>query len=230
MIPHPMRRTVAVLLTFALSACATTDQADEVTPSGFLEDTSRLAAGLPGEPLLIWAAPAAEFDGYEEIFVEPIALALDAESLEEIDPEQRVALAESFRAKLQDALDEDFRIVETPGPDTLRVRAALTEAESTCVAMNLATTVSPYGLVASKIVEWSSGCRTFVGSATVEAELIGRGDRPLLQFVDRRRGTKSLSGVFSSWDDVEESFTSWSGQLRDWLRRQKQDDSEARAI
>ena len=76
-----MRRTIAAFLALALSACATTDQADDVSPSGFLEDTSRLEPGLPGEPLLVWAAPDPGFGTYGPRH-RPLRPALPARQLE----------------------------------------------------------------------------------------------------------------------------------------------------
>lgn len=90
------------------------------------------------------------------------------------------------------------------------------DEEGSCAIFDAISTLSPYGLAAARLVEWTSGLRSFVGGATVEAELRAAGDHLLAQMIDARRGDKSPLGLFSRWSDAEEAFNDWSEGLREW--------------
>jgi hypothetical protein len=55
----------------------------------------------------------------------------------------------------------------------------------------------------------------FTGSASVEIKMTDSATEAILaEAVDRRGGTKSLSGVTNSWNDVEEAYRFWAEKVR----------------
>jgi len=61
----------------------------------------------------------------------------------------------------------------------------------------------------------ATGVSLFTGSASVEAKATdGDTGALLVAAVDRRGGTKSLSGVTNSWNDVEQAYRFWAEKLR----------------
>jgi hypothetical protein len=60
----------------------------------------------------------------------------------------------------------------------------------------------------------ATGVSGFTGSASAELKVTDASDTILAAAVDRRGGTKSLSGVTNEWHDVEEAFRFWAEKLR----------------
>ncbi|HNP59734.1 MAG TPA: DUF3313 domain-containing protein [Nitrospirales bacterium] len=210
-------RFLLALVFFAMSACATTQQANTVNRSGFLEDYSMLQKGEgDSEALLRYVNPVADWKHYSKIMIDPIQLWLgEGSSLRDIPQEDRIRLTSLLSGKLQNALLADYRIVRKAGPRVMRLSVALTEAEASNTVLDTLSSVLPTGYVISGTKSLTTGTGTFVGSASIEAKISDAELGTLLAAaVDRRGGAKSLSGVTSEWNDVEESFEYWANTLR----------------
>jgi len=85
--------------------------------------------------------------------------------LSEVPAEERQELANTFHAALQEALSEDFEIVQVPGPNTIRVRVALTEAVASSPILDTISTYIPQARLVSTILTLGSDTKAFVGSA-----------------------------------------------------------------
>ena len=61
----------------------------------------------------------------------------------------------------------------------------------------------------------ATGVSLFTGSASAELKVTDTtAGTILMEAVDRRGGTKSLSGVTNEWNDVEEAYRFWAEKLR----------------
>ncbi len=210
-------RFLLVLVLLAMTACATTQQASTVGRSGFLDDYSILQKGTgDSEALLRYVNPIADWKHYTKVLIDPIQLWMgEGSSLRHIPREDRIRLTSLLRGKLQNALLADYRVVREPGPHVMRLSVALTEAEASNIVLDTISSVLPTGYVISGTKTLATGTGTFVGSASVEAKMTDSELGTLLAAaVDRRGGAKSLSGVTSEWNDVEESFQYWANTLR----------------
>lgn len=210
-------RIILTLVVVAMAACATTQQAKTVVRSGFLDDYSILQKGVgDNEALLRYVNPIADWKHYTKVMIDPVQLWMGKSSSLRIMPmEERVRLASLLLGKLQNALLADYRVVREAGPHVMRISVALTEAEASNTLLDTISSVLPTGYVFSGTKSLATGTGTFVGSASVEAKLTDAELGTLLAAaVDRRGGAKSLSGVTSEWDDVEESFQFWASTLR----------------
>jgi hypothetical protein len=211
------KQFMLTLVLLAMTACATTQQANTVARSGFLDDYSILQAGAgDNEALLRYVNPIADWKQYTKVMIDPVQLWMgQGSSLRTIPLEERVRLTSLLLGQLQNALLADYRVVREPGPHVMRLSVALTEAEASNTVLDTLSSVLPTGYVVSGTKSLTTGTGTFVGSASVEAKITDAELGTLLAAaVDRRGGTKSLSGVTSEWDDVEESFQYWAGTLR----------------
>ena len=102
-----------------------------------------------------------------------------------------------------------------PGPDVIRVQAAITEAESSNAVLDTVTSVIPQTRLLSGMKSLATGVSLFTGSSSVELKITESETGTLLvAAVDRRGGTKSLSGVTNSWNDVEEAYRFWAEKVR----------------
>ena len=103
-------------------------------------------------------------------------------------------------------------------PNTITLRAALTEAQGARVATRVVTTVVPQLRVASTVLGTAADTANMVGSATAELEVLdsATGER-LVAAVDARAGTRVLFAgrTFTTWGDVQAAITFWS-QLTAW--------------
>ena len=212
-----VERFLLALALLALTACASTQQASTVLRSGFLEDYSILQKGAgDNEALLRYVNPTADWKHYTKVMIDPVQLWMgEGSSLRDIPREERIRLTSLLLGKIQNALLADYRVVREAGPHVMRISVALTEAEASNTVLDTISSVLPTGYVISGTKSLATGTGTFVGSASVEAKITDAELGTLLAAaVDRRGGAKSLSGVTSEWNDVEESFQYWAGTLR----------------
>ncbi len=210
-------RFLLALLLSAMTACASTQQATTVVRSGFLDDYSILQNGAGNnEALLRYVNPTADWKHYTKVMIDPVQLWMgEGSSLRDIPREERIRLTSLLLGKIQNALLADYRVVREAGPHVMRIRVALTEAEASNTVLDTISSVLPTGYVISGTKSLATGTGTFVGSASVEAKITDAERGTLLAAaVDRRGGAKSLSGVTSQWNDVEESFQYWASTLR----------------
>ena len=209
-----MKGTPAALAAalWLVSGCALTQQTQDATASGFLQDYSTLAPGRGGQAQLLYIDPAADFSGYERVWIDPVTIWLEADSdLAELPREEAQSLADYLGAALRAQLAQDFQLVDGPGPGTLRIRTAITEARGSRVVLDVVSTVVPLARVLSAAKKLATGTHAFVGRAGIEVEIldVATGKR-LIAAVDERAGGKALRGSTRTWSDVEAAYDHWA--------------------
>jgi hypothetical protein len=106
-------------------------------------------------------------------------------------------------------------MVDRPGPGTLRIRAAITEAKGARVVGNTITTVIPQARLLSTLTGLATNTQAFVGKAAIEGEITdSMSGRRLVAVVDERAGGKTLRGLGGKWKDVDNAFQYWAERLR----------------
>jgi hypothetical protein len=207
---------LALILLVGLSGCAGTQQARSVKESGFLGDYSILKEGKSDETLLIYKNPQADWKRYRKVILDPVTLWIGKDSqLKDVSAEDRQRMADLFWLKLHEALKTDYELVTSPGPDVMHIQAAITEAEASNPVLDTVSSIVPQLRVLTGAKGVVTGVSGFTGSASVEMKVTDSSDKTLLAAaVDRRGGTKNLSGLTNSWNDVEESFRYWAEKVR----------------
>ena len=213
--------TVAAACAAVTLAACSAGQARHAQPSGFLGDYSKLHKGGEGQALLVYVDPQARFAKYTKVMIDPVTIWRNADTAA-IAPADARTLIDDLEVVLRITLDDDYTVVHAPGPDVLRVRAAITEAEGSWVAGSLSDRMDA-DLQAVAPSQPSSGTRGFVGKAGIEAELVDSvsGTR-LAAAVDRRAGARTMDASRGTWEDVEDAFRYWAERLRDRLRDLRQ--------
>jgi hypothetical protein len=223
--PRTPRRTfaLAAVLVLVASACATTRQTRGVEPAGFLGDYSQLRPGVGAEAQLIYIDEDASWSKYDAIILDSVTI-WHGEGTQDLSPEDQQRLTDLLYAKLHEQLSQDYHMVAHPGPTTLRVRAAITEAKGARVVGNAITTIVPQARTISTLTGLASNTQVWVGKAAVEGEITDSmtGAR-LSAAVDERAGGKTLRGIGGKWKDVENAFDEWARRLRDRLRMLRED-------
>ncbi len=212
---------------FALAGCeteSTTTVGDSVRSSGFLSDYSMLRRGDEGQAISVYWNDQVDFNSYSKILIEPVTIWANPDAeLSQVPAEERQELANAFHAALQEALSEDFEIVQVPGPNTMRVRVALTEAVASSPVLDTISTYVPQARTISTILTLGSDTKAFVGQARAEGEARDALSGVLLAAgIDQRAGTKALGdNTFDSWGDVRKVFEAWAIRFRDNLRERR---------
>jgi hypothetical protein len=123
--------------------------------------------------------------------------------------------ADYLYAQLRDQLGKDFQLVDQPGPDTLRVEAALTGARAANQTMVVVSSVVPIGAAISGSYEYVTGKPTFQGEAAAEAKITdAQSGEVLAAAVDQRMGGRALNSATNEWTDVNNILTYWAQQVR----------------
>ena len=217
---------VAISLLIGASGCASTQEAKSVEKSGFLGDYSRLkegqrgsfmSQGAEGQALLVYQNPAADWRKYKKVWLDPVTVWMNQKDsqLNDVAVEDRQRLAALLWSKLNEQLKQDYVMTSTPGPDVMRIQVAITEAASSNPFMDFLTSIYLPAKLLLTPKSMATGVAAFAGSASAEIRVTDTATGTVLaEAVDRRGGTKSIGGSWSSWNDAEESFRFWSEKIR----------------
>jgi len=223
-----MRRVVglvAISLLIGAGGCASTQEAKSVEKSGFLGDYSLLkegerstfSQGAENQALLVYKKPDVEWRKYRKVWLDSVTVWVSQKDsqLKDVPVEDRQRLAALLWSKLDESLRADYEMTSNPGPDVLHIQAAITEAESSNPVLDTVTSIVPQTRLLSGMKSLATGVSAFTGSASAELKITDSTTGTVLAAaVDRRGGTKSLSGVTNSWNDVEEAYRFWAEKLR----------------
>lgn len=212
----PIIKHIPIIILVLLSAgCARTYQARYVETSHFLDDYSLLKDGEDGDALLSFWKPGINWAAYKKIILEPvISSKLPDSDLNGMTHAENHRLQELLEYRMREALKKNFLLVAHPGPNTLRVQFALTDAESSILLLDLYTAVYPSARALSLLKMLATGTESYVGQASVEGKITDSQTGELLMAsADCRAGGKTLMKFFDTGDDVEQAYQYWASQL-----------------
>ena len=198
---------ILVIILFFLQGCAATQQRRDVVKTGFLSDYSILTEGKGDhEALLRYINPDADWRSYDKIIFDSVTVWKNEET-QDVSPEDLQILTDFVYGHFHDALSQDYTVVTQPGPGVIRVAFAITEAEASSPTADVVTSIIPQTRILTGIKGYAVGGKPgFVGSAGLEAKVTdAQTGKILLEAVDRRGGTKDLSGMTNDWNDVEKA-------------------------
>lgn len=209
----------AVLL---FPGCAPTKQARSVEPSGFLGDLyPSMHKGSEGEALLIYKNPAAANiprGTYTKMWLDH-AQVWGPPTTDPARQKEAQHVADLLYGLVYLKLSKDYEMVSEPGPNTLRLTAAITRADPAYVVLRAVSTIpAPMNALAlaTLLKNLGTGKPLFVGDASIEAKLFDARTGDILgAAADRRVGNKRLDAAsFDSWNDVYQTLEIWSDMIR----------------
>jgi len=222
-----MRQMVGAILAlmFVVTGCASTQEAKSVEKSGFLGDYSLLkegqrstiSEGAEDEALWVYKNPAADWRKYRKVILDPVTVWTSGKDsqLKDVSVEDRQRLSALLWKTFDETLRKDYEMTSQAGPDVMRIQTAITEAGSSNAVLDTVTSIIPQTRLLSGMKSLATGVSAFTGSAWVELKVTDSNSGTILvEAVDRRGGTKSLSGVTNSWNDVEEAYRFWAEKAR----------------
>jgi hypothetical protein len=212
----------ALIAGLALSVgCSPLRQRREaVEPSGFLRDYSQLQKNDEYPAYLIYINPRANWSRYNAIMIDSVSLWGASDKLSN---EDRQMIAGMMYNALYDTLGKNFAIVTAPGMNVLRLRAAITEAQGSKVALNVVTSVIPQLRLLTTVGGMAADTAAIVGEASGEMEIVDSvSSERLAAAVDRETGTKAIlrGNKFSKWGDVQDACDYWAGRVDKFLVKQ----------
>ncbi len=213
-----------LFLSLILPACATTEENIDVEPSGFLKDYTQFKKGGGERAALYYINPEADFSVYSKIILEPVTVWVTEDSdLKDVPKEDLESLTYYMYTAIMNQLVGDYNFVSAPGADVMRIRLAFTEASGGTAPLDILTTYIPPARLITEGVHLASGTYAFVGSATVEMEILDSvsGER-LLGFVDQRQGTKGVTPSTKTWGDVEDACDFWAARMKERLKQARE--------
>jgi hypothetical protein len=219
-----LARIILIVVAALLVGCAATKQARTMEKSGFLGDVYPLMhKGGNGEALLIYKNPrVAEIPRgtYRKMLLEPVTIWGPAAAEQNASRQKDLHdVADLLYALTYDNLSKDYEMVSAPGPNTLRIQAAMTRADQSYVVLRAVSTIpAPMNVLAlgTLLKDLGTGKPLFVGEASIEMKISDSETGEILAAsADRRVGKRHLdSKSFDSWDDVHKTLAFWAEQLR----------------
>jgi hypothetical protein len=208
------------LISFTVLGCAAVrGRRGEPERMGFLGNYDQLEPREGYEAGLIYINPNADWTRYKAVQLDSVTLWADKETVNISQKDQQMLTDVAYKA-LHDKLGEQFKLVDKPGPDVLRVRAALTQAKGARIAMRTISTFVPQAFVVSTVTGLAADVAATVGTATIEMEAVDSvTNERLAAAVDERAGTKTpfTTRTFQKWGDVKAACEWWAERSAKFL-------------
>ena len=204
-----------------LTACAHSEQAGgygKAEPSGFLKDYSKLhpAADDTEATLVYLTSDKAKFKSYTKVWLEPVQVWRGEKSdAKDLDMEDAKYVSEYLWSRVDEEVRKDYTMAREAGPGVMRVRIGITEAGKGIPVLDNITALHPGALVMSKGKKAIGGTESFVGKASIEAEVTDSQTGELIAAgVDRRGGGKYAWKPMHRWEDFEQASDYWAKKFR----------------
>lgn len=205
-------------ITVLLGGCETTKQARTVAPEkGMIlqeNEVAMLKEGTGKQALLNYINSQAKWASYKKVMVDPVIMAQPPNaSQNELADLQK--LVTNFHTMLLKELGQDYQVVNTPQPDTIRVQAAIFNPREKRVVLNTISSIVPISVGLSVIKDFATGKPMAVGEISVEGRFTDAKSGELLAAaVDRRVGQKYSEGMFDSWAEANSAMAYWAKRTR----------------
>ena len=185
--------------------------------SGFLADYSRLRP-VPGQPgTLIYVDHSLNLRPYTKIIIDPVQVFL-SENLEYrgVQPEVLLRMTDTLSSGFQKVMQNDYRVVNTAGPDVLRIRLAITNVHPVELPLKPTDFVPIKALVHAGRA--AVGQSPHLVELSAEVEVLDPIGRVVMRGVSTRQGDRTLAqGDTISWADLTPILTAWANRFRESL-------------
>jgi hypothetical protein len=212
---HKFAIGLAALALVCLTGCASSRQARNVVPGGFLGDSASLLVKGEGgeEALLVYVKDGTDWASYDKVILEPVAIWSVKPST--LPPDQAAdyqKLVDGFHLTLSEKLAKSYAIVEQATPGALRIQTALVNGAQANTTLKIAKVIAPYASVADFLWTFATGKPAFAGEVSLEYMIRDSESGALLAAgADRRVGGNQLgASTITDWGDVKNILTYWS--------------------
>lgn len=218
-----MKRTVLWLMGMMLIAgCATTEGTKTGTApaakAGFLGDYySNLVPGPEGGAKKRWLKPGVDFAQYKKVMLDSVIFFFADESdYKGMDPQELKEIADAANRQLVEALKAKYPIVADPGPDVLRIRAAVTDLKQSRPVLSGVTSVVPIGIGISLVKKGATDSWTGSGSTSAEFMAVDSMSNDVIAVAQDEKSA-GFTERFSKWGSAEDAFKFWAERIKLFL-------------
>jgi hypothetical protein len=174
---------------------------------------SKLAPGPAGGAALVWIYPDAKWINYRKIMLMPVEFWAGADS--KVPAADQQVLTEYFYNALKTNLEQNFTLVDQPGPGVIKLRVAMMDATTAVPGLRTVSVIVPQARILNAAQSLATDSYAFVGSA--EAEMIVTDSETgdvLAEAVDRRSGGMGIKGAASfQWGDAKNGIDYWAERI-----------------
>jgi Protein of unknown function (DUF3313) len=200
---------VVSLSAIAISSCTLGGN----SPSGFLTHYSQLNAGYgTADSLSSYVKPGADLKKYDSVIVDPVTTVI---ADPEISPAVAAQLASYLASSLNDFSASSLKMVSSPGPTTLRIRANLTDVIEGKKPGKPVKTIhsAPRATLTGSL--GSAAVADFISNVSFEGEVLDSltGER-LVALIDHRLGNKREATPATTWSGVRSAVDQGVLKLR----------------
>jgi Protein of unknown function (DUF3313) len=208
-----------------LGGCGGSHQARNVDlKNTLLINPDILQKGTGDQVLYRYVNPDVKLKDYSRILMDPVIIAKEAQ-LDANELENYRKLANNFYVYTSRELGKLYPIVTEPGPGTMRVQAAIVDADRSQPVRTILS-FTPFGMGVNVLKYAAIGKPSGVGEITVELKVTDAITGQLLgAAVDRRVGGSSPKNVYDIWANADDALQYWAKKMTFVLcRGQGRDD------
>jgi Protein of unknown function (DUF3313) len=211
----PSKYFVLITVFLTITGCASTYQARPIESTDFLGDYTMLKDDKEDDTLLSCWKKGVNWEVYKKIILEPVIIKKTKKSgLNEMTHADGYRLRELLDYRMQEALKQDFKLVNKSGADTLLVQFAITDVEASTILFDIFSSVYHSARDVSELKHLLAGTESFAGKANIKGKIMDSTTGDLLMAsVDGLAGGKTLAELSSEWVDIEQAYKNWSIQL-----------------
>jgi len=216
------RWIIALTVIFALgilfTGCAS--QTKTIEEAGFLTDYSLLTKNEDPQWVDDWiyVKEGVDWKSYDKVMIDRITYYFSEDvEYKGIQAEELIAIAVAFNEQYIRAFGkEGYTLTDKPGPNTLRIRTAITGLKPNEPVTGTVSTIIPVGLIISGIKKATTGTHIGMGEAGGEAELLDSQTGEVLGAgIDTRATGKKyrIDQNITKWGQVEDITKVWAEEL-----------------
>lgn len=210
-------KSLALIANFLLLAsCSHTYHPSHIQTTDFLGDYFQLKESGEDDALLSYWKKGINWAGYKKIILEPVIIMKTTGSeLNKMTHADRHQLREVLSLQMQTTFKNDgFKLVRKPGPDTLIVQFAITDADTLTVLLNSFSSIYPSALTHSALKPLFTGKDTFASKTGIEGKIIDSTTGQLLMAsADAIAGGKPLVSDSDEWEELGQAYKYWAPNL-----------------
>jgi Protein of unknown function (DUF3313) len=217
----------AALLASVLTGCAATSQGQvalqQETPTGqeaptgaaqFLgTDAALLQPGSEGQAAYVYINPNVQWSNYKKVLLKPVEFWDTPDS--SVSPDDQKMLTSYFFNSLQKNLQQNFTLVDQPGPGVITFSVAIINAEGATPGLRSVSLIVPQARILNYAQSVATGHAAFAGSAEAAFKATDSSSGTLLaESVDKRYGGMAVKGAAQiQWGDAESAMDYWSEKI-----------------
>ena len=222
-----MKRNMLTILALVIGCFLITGAAwaaeKEMPQAGFLQDYSLLKPKDP-EKMVQWVYTKEDVDvsKYHKIMIDDVVFFISPDAdYKGFEANELTELGAAFHRALLMNLAGAYEFTNTPGPEVLRIRIAVTNLVPSSTVSGTVTTIVPVGLAVSAVKKAATGSHIGMGSVSIEGEVLDSQTNEILgAVIDTKMGKKyKVRKGASKWGHAIDIFNAWSKNIRTRLDR-----------